>query len=144
MKIPIGGAILFCLGWLVWPYYALYDLSNALKTGDQVGIERRIEWETVRQGLRDDLHSALLQRLARDQRNSNHEAGAALGVGLAAVLAPVFVDRLIDSFVTSSSVVAIIQKGKLSRPDQPLSQKGAAAQAQTQQVSGKDDRPPSP
>ena len=44
-----------------WPYYALYDFANGMHQSDQVALERRVAWDSVRQGLRDDLNGAFLQ-----------------------------------------------------------------------------------
>jgi len=43
------------LAWTAWAVAAFYDLSSALQSGDPVGLERRIDWANVREGLRDDL-----------------------------------------------------------------------------------------
>jgi hypothetical protein len=48
-------ALLAGLAWTAWVAVALYDLSSSLQSGDLVGLERRIDWANVRQGLRDDL-----------------------------------------------------------------------------------------
>jgi DUF2939 family protein len=45
------------LAWTAWAVAAFYDLSSALQSGDPVGLERRIDWANVREGLRDDLLS---------------------------------------------------------------------------------------
>jgi hypothetical protein len=38
MKIVIGPLILVALGWIAWPYYALYDFANAMQQSDQVAL----------------------------------------------------------------------------------------------------------
>ena len=48
-------ALLAGLAWTAWVAVAFYDLSSSLQSGDLVGLERRIDWANVRQGLRDDL-----------------------------------------------------------------------------------------
>jgi DUF2939 family protein len=79
----------------MWPYYALYDLSSAVSAADPVGIERRIEWDSVRQGLRDDLRAALLQRLTHDQQSVLNAPGEALATGITAMMVPALTDRLV-------------------------------------------------
>ena len=48
-------ALLAGFAWTAWVAVAIYDLSSSLQSGDLVGLERRIDWANVRQGLRDDL-----------------------------------------------------------------------------------------
>jgi hypothetical protein len=57
-----GWLLLILLVWCGWAAYALYDLSSALDNDDAVALERRIDWTSVRQGLRDDLRVMLGSR----------------------------------------------------------------------------------
>src|SRR5262245_17983480 len=50
-------ALMAGLAWTAWAVGAFYDVSAALRSSDLVGLERRIDWGNVRQGLRDDLQS---------------------------------------------------------------------------------------
>src|SRR5262249_6323579 len=54
-----GWILLILLVWCGWAAYALYDLSSALNNEDAVALERRINWTSVRQGLREDLRVML-------------------------------------------------------------------------------------
>ena len=54
-----GWLLLIVLVWCGWAAYALYDLSSALDNEDAVALERRIDWTSVRQGLREDLRVML-------------------------------------------------------------------------------------
>ena len=40
--------------WIAWPYCAAYELAKAVEAGDPVTIERRVDWTTLRQGLREE------------------------------------------------------------------------------------------
>ena len=55
----VGLLILVALGWIAWPYYAVYDFANAIQQGDQVALERRVAWDSVRRGLREDFNGVL-------------------------------------------------------------------------------------
>jgi hypothetical protein len=55
----LGWTALFGVFWCGWALYALYDLSSALDSEDAVALERRIDWTSVRQGLREDLRVML-------------------------------------------------------------------------------------
>jgi len=45
---------LICV-YLLWPYIAVFSLFVALKTGDMVGVEERINWPLFKKDLRTDL-----------------------------------------------------------------------------------------
>jgi hypothetical protein len=55
----LGWMALITVFWCGWALYALYDLSSALDNEDAVALERRIDWGSVRQGLREDLRIML-------------------------------------------------------------------------------------
>src|SRR4029077_11721294 len=97
--------VLAVAGWIAWPYYAAYDLVVAVREGDVSTLEARVAWDTVRQGLRGDLNAILLQKLNTDAKTDT-SSGAALGSGLAVMLGPVIVDRMVDSYVTPHGVGA--------------------------------------
>ncbi len=78
--------------WSAWPLYALYDLSSALDAEDAVGLERRIDFVSVRQGLRDDLR-------------------VMLGSSRLGELAP---DRTVDPLITQRAIVALIRSARLN------------------------------
>jgi DUF2939 family protein len=111
MKIAIGSLILTALGWITWPYYALYDFANGMQQGDQVALERRVAWEEVRRGLRDDLNAVLLQRLSKND-------GAPIGTALVALIGPTIINNAIDSYVTPQGIAGIIRNGKASIPSE--------------------------
>ena len=51
--------LLAALAWTAWMAVAFYDLTSGLQDADAVALERRIDWNSVRQGLRDDLQVKL-------------------------------------------------------------------------------------
>ncbi|MBX9823694.1 MAG: DUF2939 domain-containing protein [Xanthobacteraceae bacterium] len=57
-----GWLLLIVLVWCGWAAYALYDLLSALDNEDALALERRIDWTSVRQGLREDLRVMLGSR----------------------------------------------------------------------------------
>ena len=103
--------VLVIVGWIVWPYYALYDLAVAVRDGDVSALEARVAWDSVRQGLRGDLNAMLLQKINTDAA-TDKSSGAAVGTGLAVVLGPVVVDRMVDSYVTPQVVAAARRAAK--------------------------------
>jgi Protein of unknown function (DUF2939) len=94
----IGLLVLVALGWIAWPYYAVYDFANAIQEGDQVALERRVAWDSVRGGLREDFNSVL--------------ARSTQGAGLAALVGPAIINNAIDSFVTPQGITSLLRIAK--------------------------------
>jgi hypothetical protein len=88
----IGWLCLLVVLWCGWAAYALYDLSSSLDSEDAVGLERRIDWPPVRDGLRQDLR-------------------VMLGFPRAGELAP---DRTVEPLVTQRAIVALVRSARLT------------------------------
>lgn len=110
-KWLIAVPVVVVVGWIAWPYYAAYDLAVAMREGDVSTLEARVAWDSVRQGLRGDLNAIFLQKLSIDAK-TDASSGAALGTGLAAMLGPAIVDRMVDSYVTPQAVAAANRANK--------------------------------
>ena len=54
--------------------------------------------------MRDDLNAIPVKKLNTDAKSKTNEPGAAFGAGLAAVLGPGLIDRMIDSYVTPQAI----------------------------------------
>jgi hypothetical protein len=107
-KVALLAFLLIALGWFAWPYYALYDLAAAIREGDVAQLENRVVWDSVRQGLRDDLNAVFLQRLRTDATLGNSDVGA----GIAALLGPAVIDRMVDAYLTPQAISNLIRTGK--------------------------------
>jgi hypothetical protein len=112
------------IGWVAWPYYAAYRLAVAVWDGDVPTLESAVAWGSVRNGLRDDLNAALLQKLAENAKNKKSEPGTALGAGLAVRLGPAIIDRMVNSYVTPQAIATM---SRANRADQPTDQAAIAA-----------------
>ena len=99
----VGLLILVALGWIAWPYYAVYDFANAIQQGDQVALERRVAWDSVRGGLREDFNAVL--------------ARSTQGAGLAALVGPAIINNAIDSFVTPQGIASLLRIAKVPTPN---------------------------
>lgn len=62
----VGWLAVACLFWTGWAAGAFYDLAKGLREGDPVALERRIDWDAVRQGLREDLTAEAVANPAVD------------------------------------------------------------------------------
>jgi hypothetical protein len=97
----LGLALFFLpIAWLAWPYYAAFSLAQAVREGDTAVLEKRVDWNNLRQSLRGDLNAQFLPSV--NAGNDNPTA-----TGLAAVFGPAIVDRLIDSYVTPQAIATL-------------------------------------
>lgn len=101
--------------WMLWPYYALYDLVNSLNQADPAGLERRIEWTSVRQGLREELSASFQRAVARNEANQSFP-GAVFGTGLAAALGPSLIEKIVDVVATPQALANLIAQQKFGDP----------------------------
>jgi Protein of unknown function (DUF2939) len=123
IKIVVDIVILVALGWITWPYYALYDFANGMQQGDQVALERRVAWDEVRRGLRDDLNAGLLGLIKNDGTSSP------LATGLVALVGPTIINNAIDSYVTPRGIANLIRSGKPSIPNVAQTENSATDQS---------------
>lgn len=59
----IVAGFVVALVWTAWPYWAIYDLQTALLNGDKVRLASRVDWTSVRDGVRDDLKAAYSSKI---------------------------------------------------------------------------------
>jgi hypothetical protein len=48
--------------YLVWPYAALYRVGDALRHGDVVALTQDVDWDSVREGLKEDIADQIVPR----------------------------------------------------------------------------------
>jgi hypothetical protein len=104
VKTLLGGVALLAALWIVWPYYAAYSLFIAFRDGDVSVLEDRVAWDSVRQGLRDDVNAMFLETLRADTKK---DSSAQFGAGLAAILGPTIINQVVDSYVTPQAIAAV-------------------------------------
>lgn len=117
MKKLIWGAwagvavIVAALGWyLASPALAMSGLRDAVAAGDKAEMGERVDFPAVRESLKTQFRMQFMAELAKDEENN---AFAAFGLALAnAVIEP-----LIDSFVSPDGMKALVERGKLERPN---------------------------
>ncbi|RAI35884.1 DUF2939 domain-containing protein [Rhodoplanes serenus] len=110
LAVFFGLAIL----WIAWPYYVAYELARAVEAGDPVTIERRVDWTTLRQGLREELNTMFLAHLAKNARGESD----ALGQGIAALVGPALIDRAVDAYANPKAIAALVERGRAVALDQ--------------------------
>jgi hypothetical protein len=94
--------------YLVWPYYTLLELTEAIRTADAPAIKRLVDWDQLRPNLKAQLQSRFqTSPKTASERDFEKSNPGFTAVGNALALA--FANSLIDSMVTPEGVVGLIQ-----------------------------------
>jgi hypothetical protein len=54
--------------YVLWPYLVVFNLYVALKTGDTGGVEERVDWAPLKEGLTKDLDQLVAKELKKNLR----------------------------------------------------------------------------
>jgi Protein of unknown function (DUF2939) len=107
MKIAIGAASLVVFGVIAWlfvaPALAANDLQSALRDNDPIGINKTVDFPS----LRDNLRVALSSNLAAQNGASTLEPEQALQSAFAGLIA----GPIIDAIVTPAGLSALFKGG---------------------------------
>jgi Protein of unknown function (DUF2939) len=102
--LVVVATCLAVLAWLAWPYYSLLELYEAVRDGDRIELDQRVDCPSVRAGFRDDLNAFVLTKTTAASGQDN------IGAGIAALFGPTLVYRIVDSYVTPSGLAAILSR----------------------------------
>ena len=112
LTLLFGLPLLAALIWIAWPYYTAYELEIAVRNADVPTLESLVAWDSVREGLRNDLNASFLRSMNADAKKQS----ADFGTGLAVVLVPAMVDRIIASYVTPQAIATFSQNKVVASP----------------------------
>jgi len=91
-------AVAACIAaYLVWPYVALYRVGDALRHGDVAALSAEIDWDSVREGLKEDIADQITPRPV-----GVADGLPAFGAGFVTAMAGTVIDRT----VTPASLAA--------------------------------------
>jgi hypothetical protein len=122
-----GVMLLLGFGWVIWPYYSVYDLVTGLKAGDVQTLQKRVDWNTVRQSLRGDVNASLLRSQAKDQSDFSR--------GLTMTIGPALIGQMIDGYVTPQAIARLMQDDRASTVSSSTTNPPAANQNVRQTIS---------
>nr|WP_239552821.1 DUF2939 domain-containing protein [Oceanisphaera litoralis] len=106
--------ILCAVGYVVAaPWLTAYRISNAVDRRDSVALAEQVEFDAVRQSLKQQLNSRVLRELGADTQQNSF---AALGAGLANIM----VDSLLDAYMTPAGIERLM-RGETPAPGIPES-----------------------
>ena len=104
MKRVVGLLLVIVLAYVAYPYFALYRLGDAIRSGDAGAVEGKVDWPSLRQGLKDDLNARVAAKVGTD----SDDGMAALGTMIAGKM----IASVVDSTVTPSGLSVIMQTGR--------------------------------
>ncbi|MCC2637839.1 MAG: hypothetical protein K0Q68_1558 [Moraxellaceae bacterium] len=88
-------------GFVASPYLALQGLGDALKAGDPVQLEARVDFPALRQNLKDQLNAAFAKKVGPEDSDNPL-------VAFAATLADAVVDRMVEARVTPAGMAQLV------------------------------------
>src|SRR5215472_17301458 len=101
---PLIGALLAVgVAYCVYPYVTLYRLGQAIRNGDAARLEAMVDWNSVREGIKEDICDFVI-----DQPREAQDDGALppFGAGFVRGIAT----NVIDKRVTPEALVAAAQQ----------------------------------
>lgn len=104
--------LLIAVAYLSYPYFALWGLTQALETGDRKEIGERIDFASVRQGLKEDL-SAYFDQTAKQRSGGKDDP---FGEMIGAMARPLM-EGMIESMVTPEALAELIAESKVPRAE---------------------------
>jgi hypothetical protein len=90
------------------PYYAVYSLINCLNDGDTIALKKVVDFPALRESLKDEMKSKLVQQTKRSISSKEEEFADKLVSGMGAMFGPAIIDGLVDTFVTPSGLAGLI------------------------------------
>jgi len=106
-KIYILAVILIAF-YIASPYYALFSLFKSLNDGDTVDLKKVVDFPALRESLKDEMKSKLVQQTKRSISSREEELADKLVSGMGAMFGPTIINGLVDTFVTPSGLAGLI------------------------------------
>ena len=88
------------------PYITVHQMKVAVRDGNGEELSEHIDFVVLRQSFKDQLNSNMQKKLMSDEMKDNPFAG--LGMAFAGV----FIDRMVDAYVTPSAISKMMSGSK--------------------------------
>jgi hypothetical protein len=96
LKLFIFLVLPLCLAYVAWPIHAALQIREAMIAGDVATLYRKIDWDDLREHLKNTLKPETIQRLALNPDGPP----PTLWQRIKAAIAPSIADSVIDRYVT--------------------------------------------
>jgi hypothetical protein len=98
----VVGLMLVFIGYLyASPYLVLNSMKNAAQAGDSAKVSQYIDYPSVRQSLKEQINTHMLQEIGVNERGNL--------AGLGQMLASSLMDKMIDIVVTPEGMTMLLQ-----------------------------------
>ncbi len=88
--------------------------AQGLRAADPVVLDRRVEWDSIRRALRENLSSVFFDKISRVQSPNKNDPSVAVGTGLAALVGPAIISSMVDAYVSPDAMARLIKNGKIN------------------------------
>ena len=68
-KPAIGACLAIVMAYGVYPYVALYRLGQAIRGGDAAALQSMVNWDSVREGIKEDICDMVVDQPAQTKAN---------------------------------------------------------------------------
>ncbi|MBV8097498.1 MAG: DUF2939 domain-containing protein [Acetobacteraceae bacterium] len=109
-KRVIAAAAAVAAAYALYPCVTLYRLGQAIRQGDAATLEALVDWDQLREGIKEDICDQIMEPPAQEAADSLPPFGASFVRGIAATA--------IDSAVTPRGLLSVTQRPMegLARP----------------------------
>ena len=108
MKISIGAIAVLVVGYIfVAPYLTVYQMKVAAEKHDGESLSEYVDFPSLRQNLKDQMNTMLGKEMAKEVADDN--PFAALGAAFGGMM----VEKMVDAYITPSSITALMKGEKL-------------------------------
>jgi hypothetical protein len=110
-KKAVMAAGVLAAAYVAYPYVTLYRLGDAIRRGDATPLESLVDWDGVREGIKEDVCDNVLAVPPPPQVVQDHQAGAALPPFGASFVRGI-AGNVIDKNVTPTGLVSAAQRSQ--------------------------------
>jgi len=110
--VVLAGAVVFAALWAASPVLAGKAIIRAAERGDEVALERLVDFPALRESMKGELNDLLVAEMRNDPRVVENGLG-----GLTTMLAPMFISGAVDTVVTPQGVAAMVTTAKAPDAD---------------------------
>ena len=114
-KIVFLGLIVVTLvvGFYFTPHFAIYNFKKAADNKDSVALSDYVDYPSLRESLKANINAKMAKEVFKEKESNPFQV-------LGAALATLFIDRMIEVFITPESI-AIMMNGEKPRLEKPES-----------------------
>lgn len=110
--VGIAGVVGLVVFWAVSPVLTGQAIIRAAERGDEVALERLVDFPALRESMKGELNDLLVAEMRNDPRVVENGLG-----GLTTMLAPMFISGAVDTVVTPQGVAAMVTTAQAPEAD---------------------------